>query len=459
MNTRMESDSMGQIPVPADRFWGAQTQRSLIHFDIGDDRIPLEVIHAFAILKKASARANEKLGCLEPRLADAIADVCEEILQGRLDDEFPLKVWMTGSGTQSNMNVNEVIANRANEKLGSPRGSRSPVHPNDHVNRSQSSNDTFPAAMHIAAVLALNERLLPALKNVCTILDRKEKEFASIVKIGRTHLQDAVPLTLGQEVSGWNAQIRIATDRVRAALPELLELALGGTAVGTGLNAPAGFAEKAAGLIAEYTGFPFISGKNKFALLAGHDAIVAASAALRTLACALMKMANDIRFLASGPRCGLGELVLPENEPGSSIMPGKVNPTQCEALLMVCVQTMGLDSAIAFAGSLGNFELNVMKPLMIFDLLSQIRLLSDSLNSFAKFALDGLEPDKKRIASLLENSLMLVTALSPVIGYDNAAKIAHAAHLNRTTLRQEALKSGLISGEEFDRVVRPEKMV
>ena len=459
MNTRMESDSMGQIPVPADRYWGAQTQRSLIHFNIGDDRIPLEVIHAFAILKKASARANEALGCLDSKRADAIADVCGEILQGKLDEEFPLKVWMTGSGTQSNMNVNEVIANRANEKLGSPRGARSPIHPNDHVNRSQSSNDTFPAAMHIAAVLALNERLLPALDNIRRILDLKEKKFASVVKIGRTHLQDAVPLTLGQEVSGWNAQLRIASDRIRAAIPELLELALGGTAVGTGLNAPAGFAEKAAAFIAEYTGYSFISGKNKFALLAGHDAIVAASASLRTLACALMKMANDIRFLASGPRCGLGELILPENEPGSSIMPGKVNPTQCEALLMVCVQTMGLDSAIAFAGSQGNFELNVMKPLMIFDLLSQIRLLSDSLQSFAKFALDGLEPDSKRIAALLENSLMLVTALSPVIGYDNAAKIAHAAHVNGTTLRQEALKSGLISGEEFDRVVRPEKMV
>ena len=459
MNTRMESDSMGQIPVPADRYWGAQTQRSLIHFNIGDDRIPLEVIHAFAILKKASARANEALGCLDSKRADAIADVCGEILQGKLDEEFPLKVWMAGSGTQSNMNVNEVIANRANEKLGSPRGARSPIHPNDHVNRSQSSNDTFPAAMHIAAVLALNERLLPALDNIRRILDLKEKKFASVVKIGRTHLQDAVPLTLGQEVSGWNAQLRIASDRIRAAIPELLELALGGTAVGTGLNAPAGFAEKAAAFIAEYTGYSFISGKNKFALLAGHDAIVAASASLRTLACALMKMANDIRFLASGPRCGLGELILPENEPGSSIMPGKVNPTQCEALLMVCVQTMGLDSAIAFAGSQGNFELNVMKPLMIFDLLSQIRLLSDSLQSFAKFALDGLEPDSKRIAALLENSLMLVTALSPVIGYDNAAKIAHAAHVNGTTLRQEALKSGLISGEEFDRVVRPEKMV
>ena len=459
MNMRMESDSMGQIPVPADRYWGAQTQRSLIHFNIGDDRIPLDVIHAFAILKKASARANESLGNLPSELADAISGVCDEILEGRLDDEFPLKVWMTGSGTQSNMNVNEVISNRANEKLGSPRGSRKPVHPNDHVNRSQSSNDTFPAAMHIAAVLALNERLLPALDEICGILEEKEKNFDSLVKIGRTHLQDAVPLTLGQEISGWNAQLRTAADRVRAVLPELLELALGGTAVGTGLNAPAGFAEKAAGFIAEYTGFPFVSGKNKFALLAGHDAIVAASAALRTLACALMKMANDIRFLASGPRCGLGELILPENEPGSSIMPGKVNPTQCEALLMVCVQTMGLDSAIAFAGSLGNFELNVMKPLMIFDLLSQIRLLSDSLRSFSKYALRGLEANEKRIAALLENSLMLVTALSPVIGYDNAAKIAHAAHVNGTTLREEAVKGGFISSEEFDRVVRPEKMV
>ena len=456
---RIETDSMGPIEVPADHFWGAQTQRSVIHFNIGGDLIPEEVIRAFAILKKGAARANESLGTLPKELADAICEGCDAILSGALSGEFPLKVWMTGSGTQSNMNVNEVIANYANEKAGFPRGSKKPVHPNDHVNRSQSSNDTFPAAMHIAAALALTKTLMPALDELIGTLRKKEEEFASVIKIGRTHLQDAVPLTLGQEVSGWRAQLETAASRITGVMHELFGLALGGTAVGTGLNAPKGFAERAAANIAGLTGLPFRSGENKFALLAGHDAIVAASGALRTLACALMKMANDIRFLSSGPRCGLGELILPENEPGSSIMPGKVNPTQCEAMIMVCVQTIGLDTAVAFAGTQGNFELNVMKPMMIFDLLTEIRLLSDSMRSFVKFALRGLQADLKRIGTLLENSLMLVTALSPVIGYDNAAKIAHEAHKSGRTLREAAVESGLISAEEFDRVVRPEKMV
>lgn len=456
---RIETDSMGPIEVPADHFWGAQTQRSMIHFNIGGDLIPEEVIRAFAILKKGAARANESLGTLPKELADAICEGCDAILSGALSGEFPLKVWMTGSGTQSNMNVNEVIANYANEKAGFPRGSKKPVHPNDHVNRSQSSNDTFPAAMHIAAALALTKTLMPALDELIETLRKKEEEFASVIKIGRTHLQDAVPLTLGQEVSGWRAQLETAASRITGVMHELFGLALGGTAVGTGLNAPKGFAERAAANIAGLTGLPFRSGENKFALLAGHDAIVAASGALRTLACALMKMANDIRFLSSGPRCGLGELILPENEPGSSIMPGKVNPTQCEAMIMVCVQTIGLDTAVAFAGTQGNFELNVMKPMMIFDLLTEIRLLSDAMRSFVKFALRGLQADLKRIGTLLENSLMLVTALSPVIGYDNAAKIAHEAHKSGRTLREAAVESGLISAEEFDRVVRPEKMV
>ncbi len=456
---RTETDSMGAIQVPAERYWGAQTQRSLIHFNIGDDTIPREVIRAFAILKKASAKANCELGNLAPGLADAIADACDAILDGKLEGEFPLKVWMTGSGTQSNMNVNEVIANYANEKAGFPRGAKKPVHPNDHVNRSQSSNDTFPAAMHIAAAEALIRTLLPALQELIDALKAKENEFQDIVKIGRTHLQDAVPLTLGQEVSGWRSQAETAALRITQVTRELSSLALGGTAVGTGLNAPEGFAEKAAAHITSLTGIPFVSGENKFALLAGHDAIVAASGAVRTLACSLMKMANDIRFLASGPRCGLGELILPENEPGSSIMPGKVNPTQCEAMIMVCVQVIGLDSAVAFAGTQGNFELNVMKPMMIFDLLSEIRLLSDSMHSFVKYALNGLQADRKRIGELLNNSLMLVTALSPVIGYDNAAAIAHDAHVNGTTLREAAVKSGLITPEKFDEAVRPEKMV
>ena len=456
---RTESDSMGQIQVPADRYWGAQTQRSIKHFNIGQDLIPLEVIHAFAVLKKAAAQANTKLGKLSPDLEKVICTACDEIRSGALDDHFPLKVWMTGSGTQSNMNVNEVISNRANELLGSPRGAKKPVHPNDHVNMSQSSNDTFPAAMHIAAACFVVEKLLPALEMIRTEMKKKVDEVMPVCKIGRTHLQDAVPLTLGQEFSGYLAQLDEADKRIRASLDELYELALGGTAVGTGLNAPEGFAEQAAANIAEATGLPFKSGRNKYALLAGHDAFVAASSALKALACALMKIANDIRWLASGPRCGLGELILPENEPGSSIMPGKVNPTQCEAMTMVCAQVIGLDTAIAVAGSQGNFELNVYKPLIVFNFLTEARLLTDTCVNFTKYALAGLQADKKRINALVNNSLMLVTALSPVIGYDNAAKIAHEAHVSGKTLREAALESGLIDGEKFDEVVRPEKMV
>ncbi len=459
MSMRMETDSMGEVEVPQERYWGAQTQRSLIHFNIGDELIPRDVIRAFAILKKAAALVNENLGKLPHEKAELIASACDEILDGKLNEEFPLKVWMTGSGTQSNMNVNEVIANRANEMAGAGRGAKSPIHPNDHVNCSQSSNDTFPTAMHIAAVCAIREQLLPALNEFKAELGKKEQEFSGIVKIGRTHLQDAVPLTLGQEFSGYRTQIEIATRRINASLDELYELALGGTAVGTGLNAPQGFAEDVAEMIQKQTGYPFKSGVNKFALLAAHDAIVNASGTLKTLACALMKMANDIRWLASGPRCGLGELILPENEPGSSIMPGKVNPTQCEAMTMVCAQVVGLDTAIGIAGSQGNFELNVFKPMMIHNLLTSIRLLSDAMRSFAKFALKGLQADKKRIAELVEQSLMLVTALSPLIGYDNAAKIAKHAHKNGLTLRQAALESGLVTEDDFERVVRAENMV
>ena len=459
MNMRVESDSMGAIEVPADKLWGAQTERSLHHFNIGIDIMPPAVINAFAILKKGAAQANLELGRLDAGKAAAIIKACEAIMNGTLDGNFPLHVWMTGSGTQSNMNVNEVIANYASELLGGKRGEKKPVHPNDHVNMSQSSNDTFPAAMHIAAVMEIRKRLLPALAALEDGLAKKVEAYADIVKIGRTHLQDAVPLTLGQEFSGYLAQTRLAAKRIETSLGELYELALGGTAVGTGLNAPAGFSEKAAFNIALITGERFVSGENKFALLAGHDAIVSCSGAMKSLAAAMMKMANDIRHLASGPRCGLGELVLPENEPGSSIMPGKVNPTQCEALTMVCVQVMGLDAAIGFAGSQGNFELNVFKPVMIFDLLTQIRLLSDSITSFVKFALSGLEPDRKKIREYLEKSLMLVTALSPVIGYDNAAKIAKEAHKHGLTLKEAALKSGLINEEAFDRAVDPAKMV
>lgn len=456
---RLESDSMGTIEVPSDKYWGAQTQRSLLHFNIGNDLIPLEVIRGLVIVKKASAEANYELGLLPRELCSAILGACDEILNGDYNVHFPLKVWMTGSGTQSNMNVNEVISNRANELLGGGKGTKKPVHPNDHVNMSQSSNDTFPAAMHIAAAEMLVHRLLPALRTFHAGLEAKRDAFRSIVKIGRTHLQDAVPLTLGQEFSGYASQIGTAIRRIEAVLPELYELALGGTAVGTGLNAPKGFAEKAAEKIAAHTGLPFVTAPNKFAVLAAHDAIVAASGAVKACACAMMKIANDIRWLACGPRCGFGELILPENEPGSSIMPGKVNPTQCEAMTMVCAQIIGLDTAVSLAGSQGNFELNVFKPMMIFDLLEEIRLLADSANSFTKYALEGLQANKERIQELVGKSLMLVTALSPAIGYDNAAKIAKHAHQTGRTLREACMELGFLSGEEFDRIVRPETMV
>lgn len=455
---RTESDSMGEIKVPADKYWGAQTQRSNTYFNIGIDYIPEEVIHALAIVKKASAIANEKAKRLDPAISNAICKAADEILDGRLDGNFPLKVWMTGSGTQSNMNLNEVIANRASELLGGVIGTKKPVHPNDHVNMSQSSNDTFPTAMHIAAGEAVVRRLVPAVRKLRDALAEKAQEYDSIVKIGRTHLQDAVPLTLGQEFSGYVAQLDYALKRITAVLPEIFELPLGGTAVGTGLNAPEGFAENAAQEIASLMKLPFTSAPNKFALLAGHDAIVALSGTIKALACSLMKIANDIRWLASGPRCGIGELALPENEPGSSIMPGKVNPTQCEALTMICVQVVGLDTAISFAGTQGNFELNVFKPVMIFDLLTEVRLLSDSCSNFTDFAVAGLKPDRKRIAELVEKSLMLVTALSPKIGYDNAAKIAKMAHKENLTLREACAKAGLISPGEYDDIVKPEKM-
>ncbi|MBQ9772205.1 MAG: class II fumarate hydratase [Lentisphaeria bacterium] len=459
MSFRTETDSMGQIEVPAEKYWGAQTQRSIIHFNISNELIPIEVVRGLVLIKKAAAAVNTASGKLEKTLSSAMIAACDEILNGDYDTQFPLKVWMTGSGTQSNMNVNEVIANRANEILGFEKGTKKPVHPNDHVNMSQSSNDTFPAAMHIAAAQEIKEKLLPALKDFHAGLLAKQEEFKDIVKTGRTHLQDAVPLTLGQEFSGYAAQLEAAIVRIEATLPELYDLALGGTAVGTGLNAPAGFAEAAAEKIAEYTKLPFRSAPNKFAVLAAHDAIVAASGAVRTAACAMMKIANDIRWLASGPRCGLGELILPENEPGSSIMPGKVNPTQCEAMTMVCVQIIGLDTAVAMAGTQGNFELNVFKPVMIYDLLEEVRLLTDASKSFLKYALSGLKADEVRIAELLSKSLMLVTALSPVIGYDNAAKIAKTAHKENLTLKEACVKLGFLSAEEFDKAVRPEKMV
>jgi len=455
---RVESDSMGQVEVPADRYWGAQTQRSIHHFSIGNDLIPDEVITAMGVLKKAAALTNAELGKLPRDKADLIAQAADDVIAGRLAGNFPLHVWMTGSGTQSNMNVNEVIANRAIELAGGKRGSKDPIHPNDHVNMSQSSNDTFPTAMHIAAAEALQRRLKPKLAMLRDALHAKEKEFADIVKIGRTHLQDAVPLTLGQEFSGYVAQLDADLRRIDATLPDLHELAIGGTAVGTGLNTHPRFADLAAQHIATLTGLPFVSAPNKFAALAAHDAIVMASGALRTLACSLMKIANDIRWLASGPRCGIGELILPENEPGSSIMPGKVNPTQSEAMTMVCAQVMGHDAAIGFAGSQGNFELNVFKPMMIFNLLQSVAMLSDSMENFTRFAVEGLKADRDRIADLLDRSLMLVTALAPDIGYDNAAKAAHHAHVKGLTLKQACLDLGLMTAEAFDRAVVPEKM-
>ena len=458
VGTRIERDSLGTLEVPADRYWGAQTARSLIYFSIGRDRMPVEVIRAFGILKKSAALANRELKKLDTDRAGLIIQAAEEVVEGKLDDHFPLYVWQTGSGTQTNMNANEVIANRAIEISGGALGSKDPVHPNDHVNMSQSSNDTFPTAMHIAAGTVIRERLLPAVAALRDAIATKESEFDEIVKIGRTHLQDAVPLTVGQEFSGYVAQLDHALDRIRESLPALHELAIGGTAVGTGLNAPAEFGDRCARHIGEITGMPFVSAKNKFAALAAHDAIVAASGAFTVLAAALMKIANDIRWAGSGPRSGLGELVLPANEPGSSIMPGKVNPTQCEALTMVAVQVMGNHTAVMIAGSQGNFELNVFKPVMIANLLQSAILLGDACRNFAQYAIDGLEANHRRIAEHVENSLMLVTALAPKIGYDKAAEIAHKAQEEETTLKAATLALGYLSAEEFDRIVDPRAM-
>jgi len=457
--TRTESDSMGPIEVPADRYWGAQTQRSLIHFAIGDDRMPREMIRAMGLLKKAAAEVNEALGKLPGALAAPIVRAADEVIAGTLDEHFPLRVWQTGSGTQSNMNANEVIANRASELMGGALGGKRPVHPNDHVNMSQSSNDTFPTAMHIAAAEEIVHRLIPSVAALRSALAAKGEAFASIIKIGRTHLMDAVPLTLGQEFSGYVAQLDQDLRYIEMTLPGLYDLAIGGTAVGTGLNTHPEFAERVATRIAAATGLPFVSASNKFAALASHDAIVMASGALRTLATSLMKIANDIRWMGSGPRAGLAELTLPENEPGSSIMPGKVNPTQSEAMTMVCVQVMGNDAAIGIGGSQGNFELNVMKPLLIHNLLHSIRLLAGACASFTAYAVNGLEVNRERIREYVDRSLMLVTALSPRIGYDNAAKVAKTAFREGKTLREVTVALGLLSGEEFDRIVRPERML
>ncbi len=457
--TRTETDSMGPIEVAADRYWGAQTQRSLHHFAIGADLMPRALIRAFGILKRAAAETNHELGLLAEEQATLIFKAADEVIAGTLDEHFPLRVWQTGSGTQTNMNTNEVIANRAIELAGGTMGSKQPVHPNDHVNMSQSSNDTFPTAMHIAAVEQITHELLPSVRALRDALDRRSQEFATIIKIGRTHLMDAVPLTLGQEFSGYVAQLDFALKQIEGTLEGLYELALGGTAVGTGLNTHPEFAERAATKIAAYTGLPFVSAPNKFAALAGHDALVMCSGALKTLAAALMKIANDIRWLGSGPRCGLGELILPANEPGSSIMPGKVNPTQSEAMTMVCVQVMGNDAAIGFAGSQGNFELNVFKPVIIHNLLHSVRLLTDSCRSFREFCVEGLQPNPTQINHFLHNSLMLVTALSPHIGYDKSAKVAKHAYENNSSLREACLELGYLTGEEFDRMVRPEDML
>ncbi|WRH66622.1 MAG: class II fumarate hydratase [Planktothrix sp. GU0601_MAG3] len=456
--TRKERDSMGEIEVKSDRYWGAQTQRSIYYFNIGNDLMPKEVITAFGILKKAAALTNQELGKLPPDKAQLIVQAADEVIDGKLDDHFPLRVWMTGSGTQSNMNINEVIANRGIEISGGILGSKTPIHPNDHVNMSQSSNDTFPTAMHIAAAIAVTQRLIPSVKKMRDELQKKVDEFADIVKIGRTHLQDAVPLTLGQEFSGYVAQLDADLKRLELILPDLYELAIGGTAVGTGLNTPKGFAEKVSNQINQLTGLPFISAPNKFAAMAAHDGLVMASGALKTLACSLMKIANDIRFLGSGPRCGFGELILPENEPGSSIMPGKVNPTQCEAMTMVAAQVIGYDTAITIAGSQGHFELNVFKPMIIFNFIQSVAILSDSCHNFTDFLLTGLKVNRNKINSYVEQSLMLVTALAPKIGYDQAAQVAHIALEKDLTLKEVCLELGYISSEEFDQIVNPYKM-
>jgi fumarate hydratase, class II len=456
--TRIESDSMGKIEVPNDRYYGAQTARSLIHFDIGRETMPPELIRAFGVLKKAAALVNKDLGKLSAEKTKLIVQAADEVIAGKLDEHFPLHIWQTGSGTQTNMNANEVISNRAIEIAGGVLGSKKPIHPNDDVNMSQSSNDTFPTAMHIAAASRAEEVLIPAVERLRDALATKAAVFADVVKIGRTHLMDATPLTVGQEMSGWVSQLDRDVERLRMVLPGLYDLAIGGTAVGTGLNAHPEFAERAARKISELTGLPFASHPNKFAALSAHDEIVFASGALKTLAASLMKIANDVRWLASGPRAGFGELILPENEPGSSIMPGKVNPTQPEAMTMVAVQVFGNDAAIGFAGSQGNFQLNVFKPVMIHNFLNSVRLLADACRSFVDHCVLGMELDLGRIEQNVKNSLMLVTALSPKIGYDKAAEIAHTAHHEHSSLKAAALKLGYLTEKEFDELVKPEKM-
>ena len=458
METRIETDSMGEIEVPANRYYGAQTARSLIHFDIGEETMPRELIRGMGVLKKASALVNAELGLMPENIKQLISKAAEEVIEGKLDDHFPLRVWQTGSGTQSNMNSNEVIANRGIELAGGVIGSKDPVHPNDHVNMGQSSNDTFPTAMHIAAVERIRDALLPSLGTLANSFKKKATEFKDIIKIGRTHLMDATPLTLGQEFSGYTTQLEYSMDRINGCMPRMYQIALGGTAVGTGLNSHRDFPKKVAQKIAEITDCPFVTAPNKFESLAAHDAIVETSGTLKTIACSLMKIANDIRWLGSGPRCGIGEVVLPANEPGSSIMPGKVNPTQSEAMTMVAAQVIGNDTAINIGGSSGNFELNVFKPVMIYNLLQSIRLLADSCRSFNDHCVVGIEPNKTQIEKHLNGSLMLVTALNPHIGYDNAAKVAKKAYQENTTLKESAVALGLLTADEFEEKVRPEKM-
>lgn len=459
MSYRLETDSMGEIQVPDDKYYGAQTARSLIHFKIGGEHMPREMIWAFGTLKKAAALVNKELGLLPAEKADLIVKAADEVISGKLDEHFPLVVWQTGSGTQTNMNANEVISNRAIEMTGGKMGSKKPIHPNDDVNKAQSSNDTFPTAMHIAAVHEIHRRLIPMVTQLRDTLAQKAGKFNEIIKIGRTHLMDAVPLTLGQEFSGYVTQLNHGLKRIEMVLPHLYELALGGTAVGTGLNTHPQFAVKSAAKIAELTGYSFVTAENKFEALASHDAMVMASGAMKTLACSLMKIANDIRWLASGPRCGLGELTIPENEPGSSIMPGKVNPTQSEAMTMVAAQVIGNDVSIGVGGASGNFELNVFKPVIIYNLLQSIRLLADACEMFNEHCAVGIEANETNIKKHLENSLMLVTALNPHVGYDNAAKIAKKAHKENLTLREAAIALGILTGEKFDEVVKPEKMI
>jgi fumarate hydratase, class II len=457
--TRTETDSFGPIEVGVDRYWGAQTERSRQNFRIGQDRMPIAIVHALGIVKLAAALTNRELGLLDERLSGAIVQAAREVIDGKLDEHFPLVVWQTGSGTQTNMNVNEVIANRANELLGGKLGAKAPVHPNDHVNMSQSSNDSFPSAMHIAAATRITADLIPALSGLLHALREKEQAFAKIIKIGRTHTQDATPLTLGQEFSGYAAQVESGIARLDMALGELFPLAQGGTAVGTGLNAKAGFAAAFAGHVAAITALPFTSAANKFEALASHDAYVFAHGAINSVATGLFKIANDIRLLGSGPRSGLGELILPENEPGSSIMPGKVNPTQCEAMTMVCCQVFGNQTAITVGGSQGHFELNVYKPLLAYGMMSSIQLLADASRSFTEHCIKGIRADEKRIREQMERSLMLVTALAPKIGYDNAAKVAKSAHSRGSTLKEEAVRLGFISASEFDQLVKPDRMI